>query len=663
MKNNSTLFRFILITCCIIFSLPVFALQDRVVARQASVELSISGDYTAIQWEISSDNTTWYAIKNATASTYTYKAVAPAYIRAKQTSGGSTITYSDVTHVIFETKSILKVIKSSGGQGYAETNGKPVSGIYIQEDRGSDGKLMYTAYSNLWTNANASLNWYLYHTLGQYDISLILKITKNVAQKFEFSIIDINKSGLTSDTIKSIISTTGKGVNDTLTVLNVTIPKIGFYKYELKPLNAPNNNITVTGLLFKSLTSSTADVHATNYLSSPSVHLSNWRSTDKTAISGQVYDWAYMEILVPEGGDPLYTYYMSLGVISGYMGIQVNSTTERRILFSQWDNGSTDSDPYLADYLRTGAVDYGEGVTVKRFGGEGTGTQSYLTGVNWKTGTPVKFLTNARLESFNDTLTSSLGVDSIVTRKNTLVSAWFCSDPATGWKYISTLRVANVYKYIDSWYSFLENFGPSNGQMKRTAYYYNGFAYEHSSSPRWIHFNKVDFSHTDGATGQRVDYEQGKSPNNNNYFYMSSGGYINAPVTTSQTSYLITDKTVVDTLDLSTFAARVNEAIANEKARNSTGLITLRANKVTAKIYPNPTSGKLNFVLNADQKKATISLIETNGKEVFSKYIGDINAGEVRQISIPKSLNSGNYIFQFRSNQISRYNQIVSFNK
>ena len=38
--------------------------------------------------------------------------------------------------------------------------------------------------------------------------------------------------------------------------------------------------------------------------------------------------------------DPVATYYMACGFARGYFGMQVNSATERRIIFSVWDSGT-----------------------------------------------------------------------------------------------------------------------------------------------------------------------------------------------------------------------------------------------------------------------------------------------------------------------------------
>ncbi|TDA79183.1 DUF5077 domain-containing protein, partial [Halomonas marinisediminis] len=62
----------------------------------------------------------------------------------------------------------------------------------------------------------------------------------------------------------------------------------------------------------------------------PSVHLSYQLPAEKDI------EWFYSEINVPEGEDVIGSYYMANGFRDGYFGIQVNSETERRVLFSVW---------------------------------------------------------------------------------------------------------------------------------------------------------------------------------------------------------------------------------------------------------------------------------------------------------------------------------------
>jgi hypothetical protein len=77
----------------------------------------------------------------------------------------------------------------------------------------------------------------------------------------------------------------------------------------------------------------------------------------------------YSEIYVPVGYDPIGSYYMANGFGEGYFGIQVNSNTERRVLFSVWSGFDTNyPDQIPADYTVTFSRS-GPGVNTGEFGG------------------------------------------------------------------------------------------------------------------------------------------------------------------------------------------------------------------------------------------------------------------------------------------------------
>jgi len=69
----------------------------------------------------------------------------------------------------------------------------------------------------------------------------------------------------------------------------------------------------------------------------PSVHLS-YRLPSKVDLR-----YAYSEINVPSGEDLIGSFYMANGFGQGYFGIQVNSVTERSVLFSVWGPFETDN--------------------------------------------------------------------------------------------------------------------------------------------------------------------------------------------------------------------------------------------------------------------------------------------------------------------------------
>lgn len=386
-----------------------------------------------------------------------------------------------------------------------------------------------------WTGTDASVAWYLYQKKGNYDFYLDNSVTKDTRLNFDLTISQCYDLGF--EKISKQIEFDGKGIDDTLFCTHIVIPHDGYYKYELKPLKDPQKNIVIRSLIFNSFEPD-GQVNHTDYQSSPSVHLS-FSSTEKTSKS---YDWLYEEILVPEGGDPLATFYMSIGFYRGYLGIQTNSETERRVLFSVWDSKDAENDKSTTNDDFVTLVDKDEATTINSFGGEGTGGQSYIKDANWQIGKAVKFLMNVRPLSDN----------------SVVLSAWYCLDGGE-WEYIASWCAPKEKRYFDGFYSFIENFWFTNGQLRREAYYYNAWGHENESG-KWINFNKVRFSNTDGKEGQRVDYEQGVSPKYPDRFYMSSGGY--TPTIKTENEIPVSSKS--PELNLEKFKIRVDDALKNE---------------------------------------------------------------------------------------------------
>lgn len=132
----------------------------------------------------------------------------------------------------------------------------------------------------------------------------------------------------------------------------------------------------------------------------PSVHLSYQVPTDKNI------EWYYNELTVPVGQDIIGSYYMANGFGEGYFGIQVNTDTERRILFSVWSPFVTDDPAAIPDSKKIKLLKKGEGVITGEFGNEGSGGQSYLK-YNWIAGNTYKFLLRGVPQKDNSTTYSA----------------------------------------------------------------------------------------------------------------------------------------------------------------------------------------------------------------------------------------------------------------
>ena len=459
----------------------------------------------------------------------------------------------------------------SAAQGYVETlDGKPgASGIYIPGE-GRDNNGIATNYNSLsaWTNANACAVYYFHQPAATVTNTIKLNVKKGYSAKFRLTIIapDAPDVQLFSKTFTA----NGTDSNVNVTVGDVTFKRSAYYRYRLECLSGNQNINLIRSFTFK--TTATEKPYVANYLSSPSVHLYSWGSTDPNAPKGDAYDWCFMEIMLPQESDIIGTYAMALGVLNGYMGIQMNGyandgSPRHDVLFSMWDDGSTDEDPNLPEYMRAGAVDWDPLTTTNRFGNEGTGVQTYRKGPYWTPGTYVQFITNCRPETTSYT-TYVNGKPTVHTQHNMLVSAWFNALDGKGWQYMATVRKRNSTTYFDAWYSFLENYNASTGQANRIAYYRNGYMRARSNG-KWYNRNSVGFGHTDGGdnTGARTDYGQGTTDNPaDRTFFMQTGGYTSTNKT-KKTVALATDYTPVDTINITPLNDRVLTAIANEKAR------------------------------------------------------------------------------------------------
>jgi hypothetical protein len=155
--------------------------------------------------------------------------------------------------------------------------------------------------------------------------------------------------------------------------------------------------------------------------------------------------------------EPVATYYMACGWHRGYFGMQVNSMTERRIIFSVWDSGGEAIDRNKVDAPdRVTLVAKGEGVYSGDFGNEGTGGHSHLK-YKWKTGEKQRFIVTAKP----------------VDATHTIFSGYYFHPDKQEWMLISSWRAPKDGGWLRGLYSFSENFGGSNGHLRRKALFGN----------------------------------------------------------------------------------------------------------------------------------------------------------------------------------------------
>lgn len=89
------------------------------------------------------------------------------------------------------------------------------------------------------------------------------------------------------------------------------------------------------------------------------------------------------------------SYFMVCGWDAGYFGLQELGNNKKLVLFSVWDPHEQDDPNSVPEEKRVKTVYKDEQVRVGRFGGEGTGGQSFFD-YDWKVGETYRFLVQAK---------------------------------------------------------------------------------------------------------------------------------------------------------------------------------------------------------------------------------------------------------------------------
>jgi hypothetical protein len=214
----------------------------------------------------------------------------------------------------------------------------------------------------------------------------------------------------------------------------------------------------------------------------------------------------YSEITVPKGEDVIGSYFMANGFAQGYFGIQVNSATERRVLFSVWSPYRTNNPAEIPANQRITMLKKGQDVHAGKFGGEGSGGQSYRKYM-WQAGTPYRFLLKGEP----------------VENNSTEFTAYFFAPEIGQWELMASFRRPKTNTHLTRLHSFLENFIPGTGFRSRRALYANQWVCDVQGN--WHELTQARFTADATARKQaRLDYAGGAQ---GNVFFMKNCGFFN----------------------------------------------------------------------------------------------------------------------------------------
>lgn len=232
----------------------------------------------------------------------------------------------------------------------------------------------------------------------------------------------------------------------------------------------------------------------------PSVHFKYEIPTDKNV------QWIYNEITVPKENDVLGSYFMANGFGEGYFGIQVNSPTERRILFSVWSPYKTDDPNSIPEDQKIVLLKKGKDVNTGEFGNEGSGGQSFRRYM-WNAGNTYRFLTRINPSETTD--------------GSTEYTAYFFAPEIGKWELIASFRRPQTQTYARNFHSFLENFMTGTGHIQRGVSFSNQWVCD--TDGIWHPISKAKY--TADATARKANRIDYMAKAGEGKFYLANCGF------------------------------------------------------------------------------------------------------------------------------------------
>ncbi|MFO0960626.1 MAG: DUF3472 domain-containing protein [Isosphaeraceae bacterium] len=207
------------------------------------------------------------------------------------------------------------------------------------------------------------------------------------------------------------------------------------------------------------------------------------------------------------------TYFMVCGWDKGYFGLQELGNGKKLLLFSVWDSGQ-DNPRAVAEERRVKALHKDDQVRIGRFGGEGTGGQSFFD-YDWKAGQTYRLMVIARPD----------GDD------RTAYSGYFFVPEDKAWKHLVTFStITGGSKPLRGYYSFVEDFKRDKVSTKnaRVARFGNGWVRDEQGE--WHALDKARFT-ADANPVLNID----AGPIDDRYFLATGGDTENKGATLKST--------------------------------------------------------------------------------------------------------------------------------
>lgn len=202
------------------------------------------------------------------------------------------------------------------------------------------------------------------------------------------------------------------------------------------------------------------------------------------------------------------SYFMACGWDTGYFGLQQLARAEDKVvLFSVWDGTRGDDPNAVKNEDRVEVLAQGEGVRIRRFGGEGTGGQC-MAPCPWKLGETNRFAIRGEVQG-----------------NKTAYTAYLWLPSKRDWWKLATFRTRTGGRPLRSCHSFVEDFrrdGESVHETRRATY---GNGWVRSVRGQWAALDRARFTASGAVWESRENIDAGLA---GDLFYLATGGSITA---------------------------------------------------------------------------------------------------------------------------------------
>ena len=310
----------------------------------------------------------------------------------------------------------------------------------------------------------------------------------------------------------------------------------------------------------------------------------------------------YNEMVVEESVNG--SYFMAAGWNTGYFGIQqLGSPTNKVVLFSVWDPTKGDVANAVPLEKRVELLHEGEGVRIRRFGGEGTGGQC-MAPLAWKIGETNRFLMRAEVQG-----------------DKTAYTAWVWRGDKKDWWKLATFRTQTGGQSLTGLYSFIEDFrrDSKSATERRRARFGNGWV--QVLSGEWAPLTNARFTASSSEWEAKETIDAGHS---GGWFFLATGGKTTTGTLLNSRIELSPVQRTPPKLDL--FEARITVDTSEVPDLNEWGR---QARELCEKWYPKivdllPTDGfkpptTVNLVFKKDM--AGVAAASGNRIEFAARYV------------------------------------------